>query len=94
MRSWLILLGGLLLWAAHFFLAYGLGEFAAQDAAVRIAIVAATLLAVAAELLLLRHCLRQREADFAGWQYRIGAVGAAIGGIAILWQGLPALFPN
>jgi hypothetical protein len=56
--------------------------------------VAATLLAVAAEALLVRHCLRRREADFAGWQYRIGAVGAAIGGIAILWQGLPALFPN
>ena len=32
MRTWAILLGGLLVWAGHFFALYGIGEFAGSSA--------------------------------------------------------------
>ena len=91
MRSWLILLGGLLLWALHFFLLYAIGEFGGSGATARIAVGLLTLLLLAADLVLLVSILRRRRTGFSGWRDQVGALGALLAAVAIVWQGLPAL---
>lgn len=92
MRAWAILLGGLLVWAAHFFLLYAIGEFARDAIMARIAIGLLTIACLAAELIILAVCLKRPRDGFGQWQRQVGALGAALGGIAIVWQGLPSLF--
>lgn len=92
MRAWAILLGGLLVWAAHFFLLYAIGEFARDGAMARIAIGLLTIACLAAEFVILALCLKRPRDGFGQWQRQVGALGAALGGIAIVWQALPSLF--
>jgi len=60
MRTWLILLGGLILWTAHFFLLYGIGEFIGETTAPRISVMVITLACLAGiavlAVLLKRFC--------------------------------------
>jgi|GEM_PF-6474181 len=48
MRTWLILLAGLLLWTAHFFLLYGIGEFVGETTGPRILVILPNLAPAAA----------------------------------------------
>lgn len=92
MRDWLLLLAGLLLWAAHFFLLYGIGEFAGSGTGARLAVGLATLGALAAAGLLLRRTARRGAADpFGNWRRHLSRGGLLLGGLAIIWQALPAL---
>ena len=86
MRTWLMLLGGLLLWAGHFFALYLIAEFWGDGRPARLAAAALTLLGLAANAALL---LRLRRADT--WVRRIGGTGALLAILAIAWQGLPLL---
>lgn len=92
MKSWLILLAGLLIWAVHFFLLYGIGEFAGEGRGTRIAVGVLTLFG-----LTLIGWLAQRFAhiapgdDFARWRMFLARTGLAISALAVAWQGLPAL---
>lgn len=95
MGKWTLLLGGLTIWAAHFFLLYAFASlFPGRDLA-RILSLAATLPALAASGWLLWLTVRGRQPqnsdDFGGWVRNVGALGAALAIIAILWQALPAL---
>ena len=95
MGKWIILLGGLTIWAAHFFLLYAFASlFPGRDLA-RILSLAATLPALAASGWLLWLTARRRQPqasdDFGRWVGNIGALGAALAIVAILWQALPAL---
>lgn len=93
MRSWLRMLAGLIVWAVHFFLVYAIGEFAGSAPGWRIVVAALTLAAIALNLTLLARFVRGNGGDgFAQWRTAIAAGGLVIGGIAIAWQGLPALF--
>ena len=96
MRAWLILLGGLLIWAAHFFALYGVASIFPGMALARYLTLALTLAAgVAAGWLLLRtiRAVRDQEADpLTSWMYRISATGSGLALVAILFQGAPALF--
>ncbi len=92
MRGWPILLGGLAIWAAHFFAIYALGEFVIDTLLTRIAIGALTLVALAAQLVLLARLRRTSGDGFERWQVEVGTLGAVIGAIGVLWQSLPALF--
>ena len=96
MRTWLYILGGLLAWTAHFFGVYGAASIFPGDPAARwltLAVTAASLLAAA---LLLRHAVialrRSGDDGLHAWLHGIAGLSAAIGGLAIFYQGLPALF--
>jgi hypothetical protein len=88
MRSWLILLGGLIVWSVHFFGIYGIGEFAPS----RGLVLALTALCIAADLGLL-HRSRRLPADepFLRWRRSVAIGGALLSLVAVGWQGLPAL---
>jgi hypothetical protein len=93
MRSWLLLLAGLLVWAAHFFALYAIGEFAGATPGWRWAVAALTLACLAAEIaLLLRVRHAPRRDSFERWRASVAAGGLLLGAIAVAWQGLPALF--
>ncbi|HMO74850.1 MAG TPA: hypothetical protein PKD99_05035 [Sphingopyxis sp.] len=92
MRSWAILLAGLIVWAVHFFLLYGIGEFAGEGKGPRLAVLAITALALAVVAMLARLLLRAPGGDgFERWRGRLALAGLLLGGLAVLWQGLPAL---
>lgn len=93
MRSWLILLAGLLLWAAHFFLLYGIGEFGGDGSGPRIAVLAVTLACLLAGAAMLLPLVRAPSADaYERWRNASALLGVVLSMIAIVWQGLPALF--
>ena len=95
MGAWLILLGGLLTWAAHFFSLYAFASlFPASDLA-RWLTVAATLAALAIDAGLIWRAMRVlRNGDpdpFRCWTWRLSLAGAILSFIAVSWQGIPAL---
>lgn len=99
MGRWILMLGGMSVWAAHFMGVYGIASVAdvAADAAVpasRWTIGAFTLACAAAAALFGLAGLRRLRAggdslDRLSWS--VAAFGGAFATIAILWQGLPAL---
>jgi len=92
MRDWLLLLGGLLFWALHFFLLYGIAEFGG-DASAPVAILVVTMLCLLAVALLAQTLLRRPVADaYAHWRTRSALALSLLSGIAIAWQALPVLF--
>lgn len=93
MRTWLILLGGFLIWTFHFFALYGIGEFVGETIGPRVAVIAltlASLLGVGGLMILLRR-MTPRD-DLERWRYRAASGLMLISFIAIVWQGFPALF--
>ena len=93
MRAWIILLGGLAVWAMHFFVLYGIASVLPGRPEARWLVLAATLPAVAFDGLILWKTAgsRSRPDPLDGWIARIGAAGAAISLIAVVWQCAPAL---
>ena len=90
--AWRMMLGGLLVWAAHFFTLYVLASVFASTVVARIGTGAATLVAVAANVMILRAAWRSDGGDpFTRWTASLGALGAALSLVAVLWQAIPAL---
>jgi hypothetical protein len=91
MRSWIVMLWGLLIWAAHFFALYGIAEFAGPSAGSRAAVV---LLTASALGLVALGAYRLRpyptSGDFAGWSVRLGRGALLLSALAIVWQAFPA----
>ena len=89
----MFMLGGLIVWAAHFFTLYAVASiFPGERKPVLLALFA-TLAALAADGLLLRLAVkRQRQARdrFDHWTFRLAAGSAAISLLAVAWQGLPS----
>lgn len=94
MREWALLLGGLVVWAAHFFLVYGFASIFPGMALARWLAIGATIAALAADAAILWLALAGgRLADeLERWQARVGAAGAALSFVAVAWQGFPAIF--
>ncbi|UUR08914.1 hypothetical protein [Sphingomonas glaciei] len=94
MDAWRHLLGGMLLWTVHFFTVYGIASlFPGTKLAAMLVLVATGLaLALAAYLLAatLRHH-RTEEDNLKRWRSKGSAILYALAGLAILYQGLPAL---
>jgi hypothetical protein len=92
MRGWTILLGGLAVWAAHFFVLYGIASVLPGRPEARWLVLAATLPALMADGLVLRKAigLAGRPDELHRWTGRIGALGAALSLIAVVWQAVPA----
>lgn len=92
MRSWTTLLGGMLVWAAHFFVLYGIGEFAGANTASRGAVLLLGAIALAADGLLFRRLLRRPRGDeFGRWRTGVASGGLGLSSLAVVWQTLPAL---
>lgn len=88
MKTWLILLGGPLVWTFHFFGLYAIGEFAPNATAV----IVLTLLCLAADLWLLLRIQRLPAAEqFSAWRRSVALGGVLLSAIAVCWQSLPAL---
>lgn len=95
MRVWLVLLGGMIVWAVHFFALYAFASIWLTSTTTRLLTGLATAGCIAADAALLRLCLRiiaANDRDCAiFWPARVGLVGAGLSLVAVLWQGLPAL---
>ncbi|MEJ7777265.1 MAG: hypothetical protein WKF52_07780 [Sphingomicrobium sp.] len=94
MRRWTFVLGGLLVWAAHFFLLYGFASLFPGERLVRTLSLAATIPALAADAALLWFgAARRRRADcnkLERWLAGLAILGAAISIVAVMWQALAA----
>lgn len=96
MGRWLILTGGLLIWAAHFlgvYLLASLAEIVAGDTPDwRIAALALSAGCVAAEAGLILGLARRSVSDGdRGFARGVGFMGAGLGLVGIVWQTLPLL---
>lgn len=92
MPGWRIMLGGLLVWAAHFLAIYILASVFESSTIARIGTGIATLAAVAANIGLVVVARRAEMPDaFARWMVSLGMLGVGLSLVAVLWQGLPAL---
>ena len=94
MRSWALLLGGLLVWAADFFLLYAIASIFLDTMTARVLSVLVTLAALAADAALIMVSWRRYNAppdDYGRWIAWIGFLGAILSALAVLWQGLPPL---
>lgn len=95
MRAWLFMLGGLVVWAVHFFSIYIVASIFLTSPIARILTGIVTLACLAADALLLSFALRGGEgkADdgLSHWMRKLAVWGAGLSLIAVVWQGLPAL---
>jgi hypothetical protein len=92
MRGWTFLLGGLIVWAVHFFALYGIASVFLTTTLARLLTLGMTLLCLAADAILLRDALRPPSTQPSeAWMRAVALCGLAISAVAILWQALPAL---
>jgi len=93
MRAWALLLGGLILWAAHFFALYIVASVFHTTLTARILTLVLTLICLIGCALLLSRLRSDKETGdpFSSWMNAIAMLGALGGAIAILWQALPAV---
>lgn len=94
MLKWIFLLGGLTIWAAHFFLVYAFSIIFPDTQLARMLTWIATVPALAADALLLwmaaAGTLNSDVDEFERWVFNVAAVGAGLSFVAVLWQALPA----
>lgn len=94
MREWRHLLGGMLLWTAHFFAVYGIASLFPGTRLAAFLVLVATGLALAVAGYLLAATLRRHRAEddsLERWSSKGSAMLYALAGLAVLYQGLPAL---
>jgi hypothetical protein len=94
MRTWGLMLGGLLVWTADFFLLYGIASIFLTTPIARILAIIVTVGAVAANLWLMSLSWKRYSSpasDLERWAAWIGLLGAAVSAVAVVWQGLPAI---
>jgi NO-binding membrane sensor protein with MHYT domain len=93
MRAWAVVLGGLAVWAAHFVALYAIASALPGRPDARWLVLAATIPAIAGDALILWKTIGsgRRSDPLDDWIVRLGALGAAISGVAVAWQALPAL---
>src|SRR3546814_15712950 len=92
MRTWAILLGGLLVWAGHFFALYGIGEFAGESAASRGAVLLITASGLAVDAVLAWRLRPVCSAgEFIRWRARGALGGLALRGPGIVLDATPAV---
>jgi hypothetical protein len=95
MKKWLFLLGGLLVWASHFFLLYGFASIFPGTDLSRWLTIAATCVALGANIGIIHVALGAKVADgrdpLDGWIGTVGLSAGLLSFLAVLWQGFPAL---
>jgi hypothetical protein len=95
MPLWLLALGGLLVWTAHFFGLYLIASIWLTTPTASVIALVFTVACLAADgWLLWRTAPARRPKDldaFDRWLLLLAFLGAALSALAVLWQGLPAL---
>ncbi|AQR72834.1 hypothetical protein [Sphingomonas sp. LM7] len=92
MRGWTYLLGGLIVWAVHFFALYFLASvFLTTPLARGLTLLVTVLCLAAAALLLVRIRRSDAATQLDGWMRAVALYGTGLSIVAILWQALPAL---
>lgn len=88
MRTWLLLLGGLIVWTVHLFGIYAAGEIWGHAPAARIAVIMLTVAGLAANAGLIAILWHRPSGDgLAGWVRSVALMGAGLSVVAICWQG-------
>lgn len=92
MKSWLIMMGGLILWAVHFFLLYLLAEFGGSGSGLRLVASLCTLAILGGAIWMFVAVSREALGDpFARWRRRAAMLALTFGGLGIVLQYLPVL---
>ena len=93
MRAWAILLGGLAVWAAHFFALYAIASVLPGRPEAHGLVLAVTIPAIAADAMIVWKTLGagRRPDPLDDWIVRLGAFGAAISLVGVAWQAIPAI---
>lgn len=100
MRPWLIMFGGMVVWAIHFGGIYAIASVfdvvsSAESPGSRWATGGLTLACLAANAVLVLVALGRRRKVAAdpviAWVYSTGGLLAALSFVSVAWQGLPAL---
>jgi hypothetical protein len=93
MQQWLNLLGGLLLWTAHFFAVYIIGSVFPGMRIAAVLVVITTLAVLVIDAMLAIRLLRAPSlADgLQRWIDGISLLGYALAAVAIIYQCLPAI---
>src|SRR3546814_5365596 len=93
MRAWAFLLGGMIVWAIHFFALYIVVSIFLTSTLTRALVLAITLACLSAA----GYILRRATKEWAGstdapdkWGHGLAALFAALALVAVIWQGLPA----
>jgi hypothetical protein len=91
-RTWALLLGGLIVWTVHFFALYAVASVFLTTPLARALTGVITLACLGAVAFLI---VRVRKFGTASamdrWVHAVSLVGLGLSGVSILWQGLPAL---
>jgi len=92
MRGWSFLLGGLIVWAVHFFALYAIGSIFLTTPIARGLTLVATILCLGWGAWLLRRAWQAASlTPLDDWMRTVALCGLGIAGVAIVWQALPAL---
>lgn len=95
MRPWLLMLGGLIAWAVHFFTLYIIASIFLTTPLARVLTLIVTVLLLAADGALLWWLLRDISSDahddIVRWRRMLAVLAAAIAFVAIVWQAFPAV---
>lgn len=92
MRGWRFLLGGLIVWAVHFFACYIIASIFLTTPLARGLALLVTLGCLVAVALLFAYVRRSgARAATDAWMRAVALWGIGLSAIAIVWQGLPAL---
>lgn len=95
MSKWALILGGLTIWAAHFFLLYAFASLFPGSRTAQVLTLIATVPALGADALLLwiaaARALTRDPDEFETWVLNVAAAGALLSFVAVLWQAMPAL---
>lgn len=94
MLAWRHILGGLLLWAGHFFAVYGIASVLPGTSLAALFILIATVLGLALAAWFLVQAVRARNSSsdkLQRWLHGLSGLGYALAALAIVYQGLPAI---
>ena len=91
MRTWAILLGGMIVWTVHFFALYIIGSIFLSTLLARWLVAGVTLFCIAADVRLLFWIRARRDHLFDGWAASVGLILAGLSLVAVVWQALPIL---
>ena len=94
MAKWLFALGGLIVWATHFFLLYAFSSIFPGTELARVLSLVVTIPALAADAILLVAAAKTRltsGTDVQQWMNGLAGLSAAGSFVAVLWMALPAV---
>lgn len=94
MRVWAFMLGGILVWAADFFLLYAIASIFLTTPIARALALAISAAALAADVWLLWTAWMQLgspQAPYRRWMARLALLTAAISTVGVIWLAFPPL---